>query len=69
MPRCVLASIVFTIAVGMVDVEGLRSILRESKGEFYLAVFTAAAVVFIGVEQGILMAIVLSLHLACKTQL
>lgn len=44
-----LASIVFTIAVGMVDVKGLRSILRESKGEFYLAVFTAAAVVFIGV--------------------
>ncbi|CAN3989754.1 SulP family inorganic anion transporter [Methylocystis bryophila] len=49
LPRCVLASIVFTIAVGMVDVKGLRSILRESKGEFYLAVFTAAAVVFIGV--------------------
>lgn len=61
LPRCVLASIVFTIAVGMVDVKGLRSILRESKGEFYLAVFTAAAVVFIGVEDGILMAIVLSL--------
>jgi sulfate permease, SulP family len=61
LPRCVLASIVFTIAVGMVDVRGLRSIFRESRGEFYLAVFTAAAVVFIGVEQGILMAIVLSL--------
>jgi SulP family sulfate permease len=61
LPRCVLASIVFTIAVGMVDVAGLRSIFSESRGEFYLAVFTAAAVVIIGVEQGILMAIVLSL--------
>ncbi len=61
LPRCVLASIVFTIAVGMVDVKSLRSIFRESRGEFYLAVFTAAAVVFIGVEQGILLAIVLSL--------
>ncbi len=61
LPRCVLASIVFTIAVGMVDVKGLHSILRESKGEFYLAVFTAAAVVFVGVEEGILMSIVLSL--------
>ena len=61
LPRCVLASIVFTIAVGMVDVKGLRAILRESPGEFYLAVFAAAAVVAIGVEQGILMAIVLSL--------
>ncbi|HKM69195.1 MAG TPA: SulP family inorganic anion transporter [Stellaceae bacterium] len=50
LPRCVLAGIVFTIAVGMVDVAGLR---RESPGEFYLAVVTAAAVVAIGVEQGI----------------
>jgi len=61
LPRCVLASIVFTIAVGMVDVKGLRAILQESPGEFYLAVFTAAAVVGIGVEQGILIAIALSL--------
>jgi SulP family sulfate permease len=61
LPRCVLASIVFTIAVGMVDVKGLRAILHESPGEFYLAVFAAAAVVAIGVEQGILVAIALSL--------
>ncbi len=61
LPRGVLAAIVFTIAVGMVDVEGLRDIRRESPGEFKLAVLTAAAVVAIGVEQGILMAIVLSL--------
>ena len=61
LPRCVLASIVFTIAVGMVDVKGLRAIQHESPGEFYLAVFTAVAVVAIGVEQGILMAIALSL--------
>jgi SulP family sulfate permease len=61
LPRCVLASIVFTIAVGMVDMKGLRAILHESSGEFFLAVFTAAAVVAIGVEQGILIAIALSL--------
>jgi len=61
LPRCVLASIVFTIAVGMIDVSGLRAIRRESPGEFYLAVVTAAAVVAIGVEQGILLAIALSL--------
>jgi sulfate permease, SulP family len=34
LPRCVLASIVFTIAVGMVDMKGLRAILHESSGEF-----------------------------------
>jgi SulP family sulfate permease len=61
LPRCVLASIVFTIAVGMIDVSGLRDIRRESPGEFYLAIVTAAAVVAIGVEQGILLAIALSL--------
>ena len=61
LPRCVLAGIVFTIAVGMVDVKGLRDIHRESQGEFYLATLTAAGVVAIGVEQGILLAIALSL--------
>jgi sulfate permease, SulP family len=61
LPRCVLASIVFTIATGMIDVTGLYKIRRESPGEFYLAVVTAAAVVAIGVEQGILLAIALSL--------
>jgi SulP family sulfate permease len=61
LPRCVLASIVFTIAVGMVDVGGLRAILQESQGEFMLAILTAAAVVAVGVEQGILFAIGFSL--------
>ncbi len=61
LPRCVLASIVFTIAVGMVDVQGLSDINRESRGEFLLALFTAIAVPAIGVEQGILLAIAASL--------
>jgi sulfate permease, SulP family len=61
LPRGVLAAIVFTIAVGMIDIGGLRSIRRESSGEFKLAVITAVAVVAIGVEQGILLAIALSL--------
>ncbi len=61
LPRCVLAAIVFTIAVGMVDVQGLAAINRESRGEFLLASFTAVAVPAIGVEQGILLAIAASL--------
>jgi MFS superfamily sulfate permease-like transporter len=61
LPHCVLAAIVFTIAIGMVDVAGLRRVGAESPGEFKLAVGTAAAVVVIGVEQGILLAIGLSL--------
>jgi MFS superfamily sulfate permease-like transporter len=61
LPRCVLAGVVFTIAVGMIDVKGLKDILSESRGEFWLALSTAAAVPGIGVEQGILLAIGLSL--------
>jgi sulfate permease, SulP family len=61
LPRCVLAAIVFTIAAGMIDVARLRDIRRESPGEFYLAIVTSGAVVAIGVEQGILLAIALSL--------
>ncbi len=61
LPRCVLGAIVFTIAIGLVDVRGLRDIRRESPGEFRLALITAAVVVVIGVEQGILLAIALSL--------
>jgi MFS superfamily sulfate permease-like transporter len=61
LPHCVLASVVFTIAIGMVDVKGLKAISRESAGELRLALFAAAAVPCIGVEQGILLAIALSL--------
>jgi sulfate permease, SulP family len=61
LPRCVLGAIVFFIAVRLMDVRGLRDIRRESPGEYALAVFTAAVVVLVGVEQGILIAMVLSL--------
>ena len=61
LPRCVLGAIVFTIAVGLVDVRSLIAILRESPGEFRLAMITAAVVVGVGVEPGILLAMGLSL--------
>jgi len=61
LPRCVLGAIVFTVAVGMIDLTALREIRKESPGEFMLAIATTAAVVGIGVEQGILLAISLSL--------
>ena len=61
LPRSVLAGIVFTIAVGLVDIPKLRSIRNESPGEFKLAMVTAAVVALIGLEQGILLAVALSL--------
>jgi MFS superfamily sulfate permease-like transporter len=61
LPRSALAAVVFTIAVGMIDIRGLRDIRRESPGESLLAVVTAAVVVMVGVEEGIVLAIALSL--------
>jgi len=61
LPHCVLAGIVFTIALGLINVQSLLAIRRESPGEFTLAVFTALAVVVLGVEHGILIAVALSL--------
>ncbi len=61
LPHCVLGAVVFTIAIGLIDINGLLDISRESPGEFRLALGTAAVVVFVGVEQGILLAMAISL--------
>jgi MFS superfamily sulfate permease-like transporter len=61
LPVCVLGALVFSIALPMIDLKALAAIHTESPGEFALAVLTAAAVVGIGVEAGILLAITLSL--------
>jgi SulP family sulfate permease len=61
LPLCVLGAVVFSIALSLIDLRGLGAIRRESPGEFALAVTTAAVVVLVGVEQGIVLAMVLSL--------
>lgn len=61
LPRCALGAIVFTIAVGLVDLGGLRDIRRESPAEFALATVTAIVVVMVGVGAGIVLAMALSL--------
>ncbi len=61
LPHCVLGAVVFTIAVRMINLRALVNIRRESPGEFALAVTTSVVVVFVGVEQGILLAMALSL--------
>jgi MFS superfamily sulfate permease-like transporter len=45
----------------MIDIYTLRAMRLESSGEFKLALVTAAAVALVGVEQGVLLAIALSL--------
>jgi SulP family sulfate permease len=61
MPIAVLAAIVFIIAVELVNVKEMLEIFMQRPSEFWVAVATAATVIFVGVEQGILLAIALSL--------
>ena len=61
MPNAVLAGVVFLIGVELVDVKGMRTILRLRPVEFVVALITALTVIFVGVEQGIILAIVISI--------
>ena len=61
LPNAVLAAIVFLIGVKLVDYRGMADIYRKTPKEFALAAATTVTVVGIGVEQGILLALVLSL--------
>ena len=61
MPEAVLAAVVFLIGIDLIDLEGMRKIFVQRRSEFWVALITALMVVFVGVEQGILLAIVLSL--------
>ena len=61
MPKSVLAGIVFLIGFDLIDMVGLRRILSRRKDEFAIALVTAVVVCAIGVEQGIILAIVVSI--------
>ena len=61
MPDAVLAAVVFLICIHLIDVKGMSRIYQERPWEFWVALLTAATVVLVGVEQGILLAMFLSL--------
>ena len=61
LPQCVLGAMVFLVAIHMINLRGLRDIRKESPAEFALAVFTALFVIAVGVEQGIVLAMIVSL--------
>jgi len=61
MPTSVLAAIVFLIGLELVDLAGMRAIATQRRSEFVIAAVTAVIVFAVGVEQGIVAAVVLSL--------
>jgi MFS superfamily sulfate permease-like transporter len=61
MPEAALSAIVFLIGVGLIDLVAMRRVFRQRRSEFWVALVTALTVVVVGVQQGILLAIALSL--------
>ncbi len=61
LPHCVLGALVFLVALRLIDLRALQAILPESRPEYALALTTAVFVVLAGVEQGIVLAMVMSL--------
>jgi MFS superfamily sulfate permease-like transporter len=61
MPKATLAGIVFMIGVSLIDAPGLKKTNRERFSEFVIACLTGFVVFGVGVEQGIILAIVASI--------
>jgi len=61
LPNAVLAAVVLLIGLRLVDIKGMQGIARVRGGEFAVAAVTAATVVVVGIEQAIILAIVLSI--------
>jgi high affinity sulfate transporter 1 len=60
LPKAVLAAIVFTAVLGLVDIRTLSRMWRISKPDFYAATIALAAVLLLGILQGILLAAAVS---------
>ncbi|HWQ48912.1 MAG TPA: SulP family inorganic anion transporter [Methanosarcina sp.] len=61
LPTAVLSSVVFLIGLRLVDTRGMTALYRQRPVEFAVALITSVTVIAIGVEQGIEVAIVLSI--------
>ena len=61
LPEAALAAVVFLIAAGLIKVSDMRRILATRRRESIVALLTAAAVVVLGVEYGLVVAVVASI--------
>ncbi len=60
LPKAALAAVVFLIAAELIDTRGMRDVFSVRKDEFAIALLATAAVVALGVEDGIVLAVVAS---------
>jgi high affinity sulfate transporter 1 len=61
MPKSVLGAIVFLIGLDLIDIAAQRRVARRRRSEFVIAALTAVVVCAVGIEQGIVLAIVVSI--------
>ena len=61
LPTVALGAIIIVASLGLIDLPAFRFLRRVRSGEFWLAVVTALGVLTVGVLQGILVAVMLSL--------
>lgn len=61
MPESVLAVVVFLIGIDLIKFREMINIFQERPSEFWIAIITMLMVVFVGIEQGIMLAMALSL--------
>ncbi|MFJ4443508.1 SulP family inorganic anion transporter [Pseudomonas sp. NPDC089422] len=61
LPESVLATVVFMIGIELTDFKHLKNIYRERRNEFWVALITLVTVVLVGVKEGIILAMLLSI--------
>ena len=61
MPEAVLSAVVFLVGLDLIDIKGMKEVHKQRRSEFWIAVITAATVVFVGVQDGIILAMIISL--------
>ena len=66
LPSAALAGIVIVAGLGLLDITDFRAIYRYRRVEFWLGVFTAVAVLVVGMLAGIIIAVALSLALVLQ---
>jgi SulP family sulfate permease len=57
LPQPALAAIIIMAGIGLIDLHELRNLFKARRRDGYLALFTAACTLFIGIQEGILLGI------------
>ncbi|MEM7511139.1 MAG: solute carrier family 26 protein [Bacteroidota bacterium] len=61
LPKTVLAAIIMSAVLGLINIKAARHLWKTDKKEFALFLFTAIATLALGIKEGILLGVVLSL--------